>query len=910
MGYSSSKKARLPGISLASPLHDGSDNNNADDNDGGEGVDVTMLSDSNNNNDNYQYRCHNVRESPLIGSVALNNDCHSSSNNATMMEESPCSASVAAAATKYTCSNDRKKPTIIEEDSREEACGGEQTAILDMAAEYMARMARDGLYDDVDRDDGRVDNHGGAADTKHSSYEDGDRCDDDDDDNNNSDVPSDKEDGDNINYDDNDYSSYYIGEGFCSSASVDDSDISETASEEDGSSIGENDDVDRHDDSIEDGLGNNINVIGNNTSCSLDLTGIETIMNLDDTVIGHPSSDIRHTNDDDYLHQQIMATKMNKSNSDVDLSGMDGIMNLDETLPLDDYNCSRRDEEDEVGNEEDCQCATNGEILQDEPSFILNTEEVDDDKDDNDDFVPSSIKQLFCQQESQFSSLLHSISNIQSTPGRIQRLEASLLGGEDDYDEDAGLDGIVVMTNNSFSFTPVTRRKKLVAEEELRDIVESASGGKSATGIESDLEDESQEREVSSTTAPLPPSVDLTESLAKNEASPSKSSLDLEVDRERGIVTSLRTTTESPVIAADSSDASSKSPLLTFLSRNSPNSQSQEATPPPTMQPEVADISTCDLQESPSLLVTSNFPPSKDPNKGPKLKAEGLETYTDQMKPEESSECEENENEVHNSIRQIADTDSVVQILLPSPFVDASTNATALKNGSDVSHGIEQTLKSTNNIADSTELEKVGVSDCTAAEPTPSMREPAKVEDSIRSDEVELNESEKSSDCSDYEEKTSDTDIQNSIDSDDAREPEPLDDSIDQSTSTKAIGSVTQMDDGFQIAEPSLNGEEPTLECLRGAFLAAELKLVEESKVVDTNDVNGGSKPCSFSVINDDTFETAHFSLGDIEKAVLDHCFFDAEGKMKDVDGTDAKTCNDCDELGKLQKTKVLHLAS
>ncbi|KAL7447163.1 hypothetical protein ACHAXM_010531 [Skeletonema potamos] len=748
--------------------------------------------------------------------------------------------------------------TVQEEDDKEE-CGGEQTIVLDVAAAYMARLERDGLYDD-DYDSG-VDDHKNndydeveeVGDSSfNTSYNDEEAMNDatipqspaviaveedkskrtmyedsfyHDDNTNNNNNMEEEEDQDLVN------DSYYIGDtaGFCSSKSIDDSSISETASEGDDEDILEDDD-----DTVDD------------KSCSLDLAGIEKIMNLDDT-----------------LPSVIPKIELFRSNSDVDLSGIEGVMNLDGTLSLD--NCdeqhvitatdlwnngetvqdkpstldivpSSNDVDsslhDVYKDNDDFVPSSNGHSFQDEPSFPAN-----EDDDDDDDFVPSFIKQMISQQESQISSLLGSISNMKSTPCRIKKLEASLMGEED---EDEDLNEVVDMTNAQMGLTPVKRRLELVVEEELQ--IESAGRARSKqNALEAEVLFKSGlEPELKRCDGKQAPPCVLPESVAEAEATPSKTSLELEVDKEQDVISSPQMAAKSLSIAADSSEAPIKSPWLSFISKQSPLSHSRESTP---TQPE---------KQKEGETV-----------KQPMREVKNL----DQMMPTESSEALA-ENKVPDLIRQkFADAD-----------IDHRNNTPSLSEN--VFPEVEQALESTNDA----ELRGGAVSDSAVHEHMSPICE------SETADEIEFNKSDQMSDS--FSEDEQFADMQNSTNSDEVKDHE----SLDHSTSS-AIGSVTKVTGDFQIAEPSLTGEEPTLECLRGAFLAAESKLEAESKVSSSivadeshaaieddegliDSVTSDNKSDISSAV-DDTFETANFSLGDTEKAVGGHFFFDAEDNMK-----------------------------
>jgi len=955
MEYSSTKKERLPGISFASLMSDNGDSDDDDDYDNynirrSSGIinnshDVTM-----NSSVNY-YRCDPVESPMLANDSPINTTMESPITNmagyttaaaAAKSANNNTNKSIIAAATPPPSSyfspttnalnqsliqhaeslvdntvetplervengvmsvmerfgsafSSVKKRTLraaaaadvnytVQEDEEERECG-EQTIVLDVAAAYMARLARDGLYDDdVSDDDDNYDEVGDSSNTnyeeekvavvpqstaviaveadcddsfhddrdesKRTTYEDSFYHDNKNSNNNNS--MEEEEDQDLVN------DSYYIGNavGFCSSKSVDDSSISETASEADDDDIFENDDDDTADDK----------------SCSLDLTGIEKIMNLDDT-----------------LPSVIRKIHLCRSNSDVDLSGIDGVMNLDETLPLEDYNCTRGDDEEGANETGDQHVTTatdfwkNGDTVQAEPSLHDNYEDYDhivpssnvvdsslrddnmaDDvfvpssngdivqdeyEEDDDDFVPSAIKQMISQQESQFSSLLGSISNMKSTPCRIKKL-ARLMGEED---EDADLNGIVDMTTAGIGLTPVKRRLELVAEEELQ--IESAGKARAKqnalvaealfnSGLEPELkENVLQEREVPSTT----PSCVLPESVAKDEATQSKPSMELEVDgdQEVAVFASPQMATESPKIAADSPEAPIKSPWLSFISRQSPLSQSREATPTQlNVQIEEAETHT-----QPSNLTAAEGPVSEMAQE-----LDNVETFADQVTLTDSSKALA-EDEVPDSIRQMfADAENALQ------------NETSRLFEINVLPEVEQQpLESTNNTVEGVEQGEVAASDNAVDEVTSPICEWQKAEQL----------------CD------------------------------DEPSTSSAIGSVAMATGSFQIAEPSLTGEEPTLECLRGAFLAAESKLEAESKVSTSlvadeshdaieeeehiDSVTSDSKSGSSSVVND-TFETANFSLGDIEKAVIDHVFFDAEDNMKDVDGNSIQNVQNSSE--------------
>eukprot|EP00984_Skeletonema_dohrnii_P009194 scaffold3511_cov144-Skeletonema_dohrnii-CCMP3373.AAC.3 len=806
----------------------------------------------------------------------------------------------------------------IQEEEEEER--GEQTVVLDVAAAYMARLARDGLYDDDDKNDevGHsspcLDNEGvrvnesGQEENKtavpHSppliaveeEEADGDSIHDE------SSLEESiiatvedtcyHEDSNNIDDDDDeeDDLSYYICNtaGFCSSESINDSSISETASEEeeedDDEFYGENE----YDDTIDD------------KSCSLDLTGIEKIMNLDDT-----------------LPSVIPKVQLCRSNSDVDLSGIDGVMNLDDTLPLEDHCDDDDDEEEEDANEtgnlmngdtvqaepsihdnedgkdgfvpsshgdnkngdDDLLPSSYGDTVQDEPSLQVNDcnlqgeASLQDNEEGDDDFVPSALKEMISEQESQFSSLLGSISNMQSTPGRIKRLEASLMGEED---EDADLNGIVDMTNAEIGLTPVKRRLELVAEEELK--IESAGKARMTrnalfkSGLEPELEEGDLQESVT-------PPCNLPESEAEVDATPFKPSMELEVDGEQEDVAS-----PDSVITADSSETSYKSPWLSFISRQSPLSQPQEAAPtPPIVHEEEVDAQ--DIQEATSNLTSSSEVQAPEPIQ-----------KSDQITPIENSESIV-ENDVPDSILQMfADADDALQNVMDSSIFEM--------NASPEEKEVSESGDNDIDCIDSLELElrEGAVSGNDVDEPTSQMSELEKVEVPTKSDEVEFNESDQMSDS--FSEEKQITSMQKNINSDEATEPEPL----DHSASSQAIGSVIKTTENFQVAEPSLTGEEPTLECLRGAFLAAESKLEAESSVPasktpeshDTNEeehfgsVSSDNKSVS-SVVND-TFETANFSLGeiDIDKTVIEHFFFDAEDDMKGVDGDSVQTASEC----------------
>ena len=956
MEYSSSKKERLPGISFASSLHydDDDDDDISEENyddrlanddhydmarikaDGsviqGDGSaaaiddsmniadssnnDITMnCSLSNNDNNNNNYHRFDPVESPLISSGhnisthagdidddGGNNNSPPDNNNGsnitmespitTMASYTPAATVMGGAVDTAVDSTNSASPiipsplfsppasnhnaigsTVVleneddeteEEDSGE---GGEQTAILDAAAAYMARMARDGLYDasspssynsvsvngqpentpSVKIGDDEIftpaaDDADAAAVVLQQSpatqieEEEGDEI---------VNTEYNEEEQQTTPYEDSCYhdhntnqneeeealenDSYYIGResGFCSSESIEDSDISETASENEDEDIMDDDlSVNEEDENVIIDAGEN-----NNISCSLDLTGIEQIMNLDDTVQHVEHDDNNVVVDDD------------RSNSDVDLSGIDTLMDLNETMPLED--CSRDDHDEKqdarscVNHEEEDRDIVQLESSSPSVQHVDDNVEEDDDDEENADFVPSSIKQMFSQQESQFSSILKSISNIQSTPGRIKKLEASLFGGDDD---DVGLDGTVDMTGIGLS--PVTRRLELVAEDEME---ENVSAGDEVTNEESALEGvgmvtskvglESEfdivDKEDRETSPPSPPPVEL----------------DVDAEQEEAIASPPKAPVESDATTNDScEDGANKSPWLSFLSKQSP----------PTAE---------ETTENPSTV-------------------ENLETCTVQIEATESSEYEK--NEVPDSIRQMfADVDSVLQNVLNSPSMEEKEVPPVSENAlddemSDVSHEVEQVLGPTDNAGENLEMREAFASDSAADE----LLTPSEEVISMKCDEEEMNESDGS---------IPDEETQQNIDSDELKE-------IEQSTSEEAIGSVSKINDEFQqSAEPTFTSEEPTLECLRGAFLAAESKLEAESMVnvaemAENHDVNEEEQNVAVLAeesVAEDTFETANFSLGDIEKAVIDHSFYDAEDNIKSDVGVCAQNVSE-----------------
>ena len=825
--------------------------------------------------------------------------------------------------------NNRQYPNgfdIAEEEEERMRGGSEETIVLDVAAAYMARLTRDGLYEnDDDNHDNNEEEDDGHSNHMYDNqerigvdeFEQGnvvgveettvevphsppsipveEEVDDCGDESNNQDESRSHEesnmatfvdscyheDGNNIHDGDanaeeeDDLDSYYIcnAAGFCSSESVDDSSISETASEEE-------EDDDYEEDFFEEGDEMN----DDNKSCSLDLTGIEKIMNLDDT-----------------LPSVIPKIQLCQSNSDVDLSGIDEVMNLDDTLPLEDHCVDETDVNDrtvnfidgDVGqaepsfdNNEKCHddivpssngavlsvyddkeddndtAPSNGHIVQDEPS-LQNNDEGDD------DFIPSALKEMISQQESQISSLLGSITNMQSTPGRIKKLEARLLGEEDD--EDAGLNGIVDMTNaEEVGLTPVKRRLELVEEEEVE--IESAGKARMKQNalFKSGLEPELGGGELQEGRMPS------TASQADNEATPIQPSMELEVDKaEQEAVASPQTTTASPGISADSSEATYKSPWLSFISRQSPLSQPQETIPTSP------DVHEEEVEEQTVQEPQSNLTSSEDLVSEHTEESEKLDTSADQIIPTDTSKTAE--NEVPDSILQMfADADNALQNVLESSVLLDMNTSPAVKNA----------LESIDSDVDSLEL-NAGAEYDNVDDPTSTMCDVEKVDEPAKCDEVEMNEAELMSDSLSEEKKIGG--IQNSINSDEeVKEPEPL----IHAASSEAIGSVVKMTtEDFQVAEPSLTGEEPTLECLRGAFLAAESKLEAESKVPASilpesrasaeeeghtdSTPSDDNKSDSSSAVND-TFETANFSLGDIEKAANEHFFYDAEDDMKD----------------------------
>ena len=383
----------------------------------------------------------------------------------------------------------------------------------------------------------------------------------------------------------------------------------------------------------------------------------------------------------------------------------------------------------------------------------------------------------------------------------------------------------------------------------------------------------------------------LPESEAEDEATPFKPSMELEVNGEQGAVASPQTATESPVITADSSEAPYKSPWLSFISRQSPLSQPQEAAPTPPSVHEEEEVEAQDIQEPPSNLTSSSLQAPE-----PIHKSENRYTSADQITPIENSESIV-ENDVPDSILQMfADADNALQNVMDSSIFEMNESPEEKDASESDVNDID--------CIDSLELElrEGAVPGNDVDEPTSQMSESEKVEEPTKCDEVELNESDQMSDS--FSEEKQITSMQNNINSDEASKPEPLEDSA----SSQAIGSVIKTTDNFQVTEPSLTCEEPTLECLRGAFLAAESKLEAESSVPasetpeshDTKEeehfgsVSSDNKSVS-SVVND-TFETANFSLGDIDidKTVIEHFFFDAEDDMKDGGGDSVESASEC----------------
>ena len=834
----------------------------------------------------------------------------------------------------------------------EEEEGGEQTVVLDVAAAYMARLARDGLYDDTEHED--IHSGDGITGSYHKEEQVNQKgCSSTDDDEKNEMIPnfppliapaeklqqqtlggpihpdeSSHEHSKRSTYNNSCYhvdsnnsydtegedeglanQSYYIGntEGFCSSESVAESSISETASEDEGG------------DSFERGVTREEE---DNKSCSLDLAGVEQLMNLDDTL---PSR----------------VQLLERSNSDVDLDGMSQVMDLDQTLPLDDdcidavveHDSVTRDDglfddkTDPLSNEvvlpldenkekvdavaqpsfDDGTCQDDSLLheivhtVQDEASFS-ETEE------DDDDFVPSALKEMISQQESHLSSLLGSISNMESTPGRIKRLEASLMGDED---EDAGLNEFVDMTNVEMGLTPVKRRLELVVEEES----ESESSRMKLTAAPSDLDLEPDLQVCEQQAEKIPTatsSYDKDPGELEEEATTSSPSLELEAEDEEKLSIQIdgveentisstapsnhqldpeteEAATDSPPsleLDVDEEDIASpqessvsvevpcKSPWLSFLSQQSPlSSQPEEVVPSPHVVKK--EVVTHDISEELPLSTSpSEDLPAAIPNETSKT--------SEIILPCESTVCVV-DNNVAASVPQTSFNadDVIMSVSETSPAVEMNPppgEATALESTDNLiqEQQLEESIKLDESTLPSSEVDdpSMHVADSNDSE---------RLRDTCSLDELQITDTEESKE---------------------SRQKSDVDQS-NLSSSSEAFGSISKAAGTLNAeTEPTLSSEEPTLECLRGAFLAAESKLEAESNVSNSEEaaVHEVNKEeisvvveddnSSDSVVND-TFETANFSLGDIEKAANEPSFFDAEDEMSGNDVDSIRTASE-----------------